>query len=55
MTQKTALIILDGRGMTTDVERSATAVAKTPYIDSLYETVPRCTLQASEEAVGLPV
>lgn len=55
MTNKTALIILDGRWMTTDVEKSATAAAKTPYIDSLYETVPRCTLQASEEAVWLPV
>jgi 2,3-bisphosphoglycerate-independent phosphoglycerate mutase len=55
MTKKTALIILDGRGMTTEVERSATAKAKTTYIDSLYSTVPRCTLQASEEAVGLPV
>jgi 2,3-bisphosphoglycerate-independent phosphoglycerate mutase len=55
MTKKVALIILDWRGMTTEVERSATAKAKTPFIDSLYETVPRCTLQASEEAVGLPV
>ena len=49
--KKIALVILDGRGMTTAVERSAIAVAKTPFIDSLYTTVPRSILQASEEAV----
>lgn len=51
---KTALIILDGRGMTTDVEKSATAAAHTPFIDSLYKEAPFCQLAASEEAVGLP-
>jgi bisphosphoglycerate-independent phosphoglycerate mutase (AlkP superfamily) len=33
MSSKTALIILDGRGMTTNIEKSATAAAHTPFID----------------------
>lgn len=54
MHDRVALVILDGRGMTTELEKSATAQAKTPFIDSLYTTVPRSELEASEEAVGLP-
>jgi 2,3-bisphosphoglycerate-independent phosphoglycerate mutase len=54
MNNRVALVILDGRGMTTALEKSATAQAKTPFIDSLYATVPRSELEASEEAVGLP-
>lgn len=51
MSNKTALIILDGRGMTTDIEKSATAAAQTPFLDSLYRNTPFSELQASEEAV----
>lgn len=40
--------------MTTAAEKSAVAAARTPFLDSLYENAPFCTLQASEEAVGLP-
>ncbi len=54
MSSKTALIILDGRGMTTNIEKSATAAAHTPFIDWLYKEAPFCQLQASEEAVWLP-
>lgn len=54
MKKKIALVILDGWWMTTDSERSATAKAHTPFVDSLYEKAAFCTLEASEEAVGLP-
>lgn len=52
--KKVALIILDGWGMTTDEAKSATSVAHTPFIDSLFISGPRCQLYASEEQVGLP-
>lgn len=49
-----ALIILDGFGLRTDTYGNAVAQAHKPVFDKLWETYPHTTLQASEEAVGLP-
>ena len=54
MNKKVLLMILDGWGIATDPKVSAIAHAQTPFIDSLFEKYPHSTLQASEEAVGLP-
>lgn len=49
-----ALIILDGFGWRKNPEDNAVALANKPVFDKLWETYPHTTLQASEEAVGLP-
>lgn len=54
MSQKTALIILDGWGKAKNKEVSAVDLAHTPFVDSLYSTYPQTWLQASGLAVGLP-
>lgn len=52
--QRHLLIILDGYGIAEDREVSAIDAARKPYLDSLFETWPHATLQASGLAVGLP-
>lgn len=48
------LVIMDGCGLAPEGADNAVACAKTPFIDSLYETYPHTTLGASGEDVGLP-
>ncbi|MBI2103295.1 2,3-bisphosphoglycerate-independent phosphoglycerate mutase [Candidatus Woesearchaeota archaeon] len=48
------LLILDGWGISTKKEGNAIALAKTPFLDSLYKQHPHSILKASGEAVGLP-
>lgn len=48
------LLIIDGWGIADDKQYSAIDKAKTPFIDSLYNTYPHSKLSASAEAVGLP-
>ncbi len=55
MNKKILLIIMDGWGIGDGSFCDAIAAAKTPFMDSLYEKYPHCKLQASGEAVGLPV
>ncbi len=47
-------MILDGWGIATNPEVSATNKANTPFIDSLYDKYPHSKLEASGLAVGLP-
>jgi 2,3-bisphosphoglycerate-independent phosphoglycerate mutase len=54
MKKKVVLMILDGWGIAKNPKVSAVDAAKTPYIKSLYEKYPHCTLEASGLAVGLP-
>lgn len=54
MSQKTALIILDGWGIAKDPSVSAIDKAHTPFVDSLYQKYPHSQLEASGLAVGLP-
>ncbi len=49
-----ALIILDGWGINPRREGNAVALAKTPYLDSLFATCPHAKLLCAGEAVGLP-
>jgi len=49
-----ALIILDGFGLRQDDYGNAVNQAHKPVFDALWESYPHTTLQASEEAVGLP-
>lgn len=49
----TALIILDGFGLSDYPEGDATKKANTPTIDKLYETCPHAKLSASGQDVGL--
>ena len=49
-----ALIILDGFGWRQEPRGNAVAAAKKPVFDDLWDRFPHTTLQASEEAVGLP-
>ena len=51
---KTALIILDGFGITPETKGNAILQAKTPVLDELISTYPKCLLKASSEEVGLP-
>lgn len=48
------LIILDGYGIAEDPSVSAIDHARKPFLDALFAQYPHATLQASEEAVGLP-
>ena len=54
MDNKVLLMILDGWGQTQDPSVSAIAQANTPFIDSLYDSVPHAELNTSGTAVGLP-
>ena len=47
-------MILDGWGIGSDPSKSAIAQANTPYIDSLYTSVPNAQLVTYGEEVGLP-
>ncbi|MEM6337576.1 MAG: 2,3-bisphosphoglycerate-independent phosphoglycerate mutase, partial [Bacteroidota bacterium] len=48
------LLILDGYGIAEDPSVSAVDAADTPFLDTLFETYPHSTLEASGLAVGLP-
>lgn len=52
--KKVALLILDGWGYGTADQSNAILAANTPFFDSLLQTYPNSTLEASGEAVGLP-
>ena len=54
MERKVGLIILDGWGHGEEVESNAIYKAKTPFVNSLYETVPNAELRTDGEFVGLP-
>ena len=53
--KKVALIILDGWGYGKHDNSDAAYVANTPFFDSLIQKYPNSKLEASGEAVGLPV
>ena len=48
------LVILDGWGCREEGSGNAVVQAKTPVMDSLWETYPRTTIDTSGKAVGLP-
>lgn len=48
------LVILDGWGISPKQEYNAIALAPTPCFDELWNEYPHTTLDASEDAVGLP-
>ncbi len=50
-----ALVILDGWGLAPPGPGNAVELADTPNFDRLWETFPHTTLDASGEAVGLPL
>ena len=54
MNKKVILLILDGWGITQNPNVSAIFNAKTPYINSLYDTYPSSELRTDGEHVGLP-
>ena len=54
MNKKVILLILDGWGITQNPEVSAIFNAKTPYINSLYDSYPSSELRTDGEHVGLP-
>lgn len=54
MSNKAALIILDGIGISPENEGNAVHLAKTPFIDDLIKSYPKCLLNASGQEVGLP-
>ena len=54
MNKKVILLILDGWGITQNPNVSAIFNAKTPYINSLYDTYPYSELRTDGEHVGLP-
>lgn len=54
MNKKVILMILDGWGITQDPKVSAIYNAKTPYINSLYDSYPNAELRTDGEHVGLP-
>ncbi len=51
---KCCLVILDGWGHGKDPKKSAIAMAKTPFMDSLYKKYPNSELITYGEEVGLP-
>lgn len=53
--KKVALIILDGWGYGKHDNSDAAYAANTPFFDSLIQNYPNSKLEASGEAVGLPV
>ena len=54
MDQKVILMILDGWGLSPNPKISATDLAKTPVIDSLYKKYSHAKLLTDGENVGLP-
>lgn len=52
---KVMLVVLDGWGINKTYPGNAISLAKTPFFDSLLEKYPHTQLDASGEAVGLPV
>ncbi|MBE7648252.1 2,3-bisphosphoglycerate-independent phosphoglycerate mutase [Tenacibaculum finnmarkense] len=54
MNKKVILMILDGWGITQDPKVSAIYNAKTPFINSLYDTFPHAQLRTDGNHVGLP-
>jgi len=52
--RKHLLMILDGWGLAEDPSVSAIDEAETPFVDSLFDTYPNGTLEASGLKVGLP-
>ncbi|MEM1041237.1 MAG: 2,3-bisphosphoglycerate-independent phosphoglycerate mutase [Bacteroidota bacterium] len=54
MPRRHLLLILDGYGIAEDPSVSAIDAAETPFLDYLFDTYPRSTLDASGLAVGLP-
>lgn len=54
MFNKTALIILDGIGISPENEGNALHLANTPFFDELVSSYPKCLLNASGAEVGLP-
>lgn len=48
------LVILDGWGYREETEANAIAMAKTPVIDSLWQTYPKTLIRTSGKDVGLP-
>ena len=54
MSKKVILMILDGWGFAPDPKVSAVDLAKTPFIDSLYEKYHNTELLTDGENVGLP-
>lgn len=54
MSSKAALIILDGIGISPENEGNSLHLARTPYIDELIKSYPKCLLNASGQEVGLP-
>jgi 2,3-bisphosphoglycerate-independent phosphoglycerate mutase len=54
MKQTALLIIMDGYGLSPEGPGNAISMARTPYLDALYEACPNTTLHASGKAVGLP-
>lgn len=55
MNKKVILIIMDGWGIGNDPKVSAIAQGNTPFYDSILTKYPHSKLEASGEAVGLPV
>ena len=53
--KKAILLILDGWGLGKHDKTDAVSVAETPFFDYLLNTYPNSKLEASGEAVGLPV
>ncbi|MEE1883839.1 2,3-bisphosphoglycerate-independent phosphoglycerate mutase [Pedobacter flavus] len=53
--KKVALLILDGWGIGKKDKTDAAFAANTPFLDQLFEKYPHSTLEASGEAVGLPI
>jgi 2,3-bisphosphoglycerate-independent phosphoglycerate mutase len=53
--KKVALLILDGWGYGNNDSSNAVIAANTPFFDSCIQNYPNSTLEASGEAVGLPV
>ena len=51
----TLLIIMDGVGLNPSRVDNAVALAKTPNLDAIYSSNPVTVLEASGQAVGLPV
>lgn len=52
--KKAVVIVLDGWGVSNKYGGNAIARAQTPFYDSLVNTYPNASIEASGEAVGLP-
>ena len=55
LTLPALLVIMDGFGIEKPGQSNAISLAKTPYLDEIGATHPKTMLEASGEAVGLPV